>query len=295
MMDQRLKERKNVAYEEHDPSYGSVFVYEEKLISIKSKYQKIEVLQTKNHGRILLIDDFMMLTEDSEFIYHEMMVHVPLTAHDLARKVLVIGGGDGGVARELLKYPRLERITQVEIDPEVVEICRQFFPEITKSLSDPRVNLIIGDGIHYVEDLRESVDVIIIDSTDPFGPAELLVSTEFYRACRRVLRENGLLMQQIASPFFTPDVFVRVFHNMRQVFPVANPVLVPVPFYVSSDWSLGLASASDTFFKKEIPPGRGKSVAGLKYYNPEVHRASFSLPNFVQDLWEKSRVTPELD
>ena len=293
MIDPRLLEKKNVAYEEHDPSYGAVYIYEAKLASIRSKYQKIEVLQTKNHGKILLIDDFMMLTEDSEFIYHEMMVHVPLASHPLAKRVLVIGGGDGGVVRELLKYPRLQRIVLVEIDEEVIKICRQFFPEMSRSLSDPRVEVIIGDGVEYVRDAKEGFDVLIIDSTDPFGVAELLISPEFYQACRTLLAEEGLLMQQVASPFFTPDIFVKAFHNMRKAFSFASPVLVPAPFYVSSDWSLGLASGSDRFFKKEIPEGYWNPIPGLKYYNPDVHRASFALPNFVQELWDRSLQSPE--
>ena len=287
MIDSRLREKKNVAYEEHDPSYGAVYMYDEKLVSVQSKYQKIEVLQTKNHGKILLIDDFMMLTEYSEFVYHEMMAHLPMAAHHLAKRVLVIGGGDGGVVRELLKYPRLERIVLVEIDEEVIKVCKQCFPDISHSLSDPKVEVSIGDGVKYVQDVQDGFDVIIIDSTDPFGVAELLISPEFYHECRRILGE-GLLMQQVASPFFTPDVFVKAFHNMHQAFPHASPVLVPAPFYVSSDWSLGLASGSDRFFKKEILSDSWEPIPGLKYYNPDVHRASFALPNFVRDLWERS-------
>ncbi|UCC66490.1 MAG: polyamine aminopropyltransferase [Deltaproteobacteria bacterium] len=294
MMDSRLQEKKNVAYEEHDPSYGAVYIYEEKLASIRSQYQKIEVLQTRNHGKILLIDDFMMLTEDSEFVYHEMVVHVPLASHPLAKKVLVIGGGDGGTVRELLKYPRLERIVLVEIDEEVIRVCRQFFPDMSQSLSDPKVEVIIGDGVKFVNNAQETFGVIIIDSTDPFGVAQLLISAEFYRACRSILGEEGLLMQQVASPFFTPDLFVKIFYNMRQAFDLASPVLVPAPFYVSGDWSLGLASGSDRFLKQEIPEGYWIPIPGLKYYNCEVHRASFSLPNFVHDLCEKSMHAPDL-
>ncbi len=293
-MDPRLKEKRNVAYEEHDPSYGAVYIYEKKLVSIRSKYQKIEVLQTQNHGRILLIDGFMMLTENSEFVYHEMMVHVPLAAHQMAKRALVIGGGDGGVVRELLKYPHLEKIALVEIDEEVIRVCRQFFPDMSHSLSDPKVEMIITDGVEYVKNAQEGFDVIIIDSTDPFGVAELLISPAFYQACRRVLGEEGLLMQQVASPFFSPDIFVKAFHNMRQGFPLASPVLIPAPFYVSSDWSLGLASGSDRFFKKEIPSGFWDPIPDLKYYNLEVHRASFALPNFVRDLWERSLRSPDL-
>jgi spermidine synthase len=288
MMDPRLQAKPNVAYEEHDPSYGAVYMYERKLVSVRSQYQKIEVLQTTRHGKILLIDDFMMLTEDSEYVYHEMMAHIPLAAHHMAKAVLVIGGGDGGVVSELAKYPRLERIVLVEIDEEVINICQEFFPIIAQGLSDPRVHVYVGDGVQYVKDEQESFDVIIIDSTDPFGPAELLISPEFYQACRRVLGEEGLLMQQMGSPFFTPDVFVKAFHHMHQGFFLTSPVLVPAPFYMSGDWSLGLASGSNRFFKQEIPSGGWSPIPGLKYYNPEVHHASFALPNVIRKLWEQS-------
>jgi spermidine synthase len=294
VIDERLARKPNVAYEEHDPSYGAVFLYEQKLASVRSRYQKIEVFQTKEHGRILLIDDFMMLTEDSEFVYHEMMVHVPLAVHKTAKEVLVIGGGDGGTVRELLKYPRLKKITLVEIDEEVIRVCREYFPHLAGSLSDPRVEVIIGDGAEYVKNLRGSVDVVIIDSTDPFGPAELLVSQSFYRDCRRALGTRGLLMQQMASPFFTPDVFVKAFYHMRQVFPAVHPILVPTPFYVSSDWSLGLASESDTDWTSAISPSSWESISYLKYYNLDVHRESFALPNFVRRLWDLCLTSPVL-
>jgi spermidine synthase len=292
-MDPRLQEKQNVAYEEHDPSYGSVYIYEEKLASVQSPYQKIEVLRTVRHGKVLLIDDFMMLTEDSEYVYHEMMAHIPLAAHHLAKRILVIGGGDGGVVREVLRYPRLEHIVLVEIDEEVIKVCRQFFPEISYGLVDPKVTVIIGDGVRYVNETRERFDVIIIDSTDPFGPAALLITLEFYQACRRVLGDEGLLMQQVASPFFNPDVFVKAFHHMQRSFPLTSPVLVPVPFYISGHWGLGLASGSERFFKQEIPPGEW-DIPGLRYYNPEVHRASFALPTVTRKLWEQSAHSPTL-
>lgn len=293
-MDPRLQEKQNVVYEAHDPSYGAVYIYDKKLASVRSQYQKIEVLQTARHGKILLIDDIMMLTEDSEYVYHEMMAHVPLAAHHEARRVLVIGGGDGGVVRELLKYPRLERIVLVEIDEEVITVCRQFFPDIARSLSDSKVEVRISDGVEYVKQAQEGFDCIVIDSTDPIGPAELLISPEFYQACRRALGEEGLLMQQVTSPFFNPAVFVKAFHYMRQSFSVAHPILVPTPFYISGDWSLGMASGSDRFCKQEIPAGQWDPIPGLKFYNPEVHRASFALPNVTRELWEQSAHSPDM-
>lgn len=288
MIDERFHTKKNVAYEEHDPSYGSVFLYENQLASIRSPYQKIEVFDTKHHGKMLLIDDCMMLTEDSEFIYHEMMAHVPMAAHRAATRAVVIGGGDGGVVRELLKYQRLERISLVEIDEEVIKISRRFFPELAKSLDDPRVNVIVGDGVRFMKELTQPVDVVIIDSTDPYGPAEMLISEEFYRSCHDALGTEGLLMQQIASPFFTPDIFIKAFSMMRKIFPLTSPLLVPTPFYMSGAWSLGLGSRSDTYFRKDIPPNACEEIPGLRYYNPDIHRAAFALPNFVRDLYRQA-------
>ncbi|RLA86102.1 MAG: spermidine synthase [Deltaproteobacteria bacterium] len=296
VIDPKLLEKENVFYEEHDSSYGAVFVYEEHLASIRSPYQQIDVIRTKEHGKMLFIDHYMMFTEDSEFVYHEMMAHVPLAAHREAQRVLVIGGGDGGVVREVLKYQRVKKVTLVEIDKTVIEVCRRHFPEMTGSLEDPRVEVVIGDGVKYVKEVPPgSYDVIIVDSTDPYGVAELLISPEFFEGCRRTLGDCGLMIQQMASPFFTPDVFVKGFHNMMRVFPHVAPVLVPAPFYVSSDWALGLASSSDKFFKKELPEGWWEPPGRLKYYNPEVHRASFVLPNFVKDLMEMASRTPVLE
>lgn len=296
MIDPKLLEKENVFYEEHDSSYGAVFIYEEHLASIRSQYQQLDVIRTKEHGKMFFIDHYMMFTEDSEFVYHEMMVHVPLAAHREAGRVLVIGGGDGGVVREILKYDRVTKVTLVEIDPMVIEVCREHFPEITKSLDDPRVEVIIGDGVEYAKGCeRGSYDVIIVDSTDPYGVAELLISPEFFEACRRVLEPHGVMIQQMASPFFTPDVFVKGMHNLMKVFPYAAPVLVPAPFYVSSDWALAFASPSERFFKREIPEGWWDPPGRLKYYNREVHAASFVLPNYVKELLEMARRTPVLE
>lgn len=294
MIDPRLLEKENVLYEEHDPSYGAVYIYEKHLVDSRSRYQKIDVIETQHHGKILLIDYYMMLTEDSEFIYHEMMAHVPMAAHSQAHQVLVIGGGDGGVVREVLKYPQVERVMLVEIDEEVIKVCREHFPQLARSLDDPRVEVRIEDGVKFVQETDESFDVMIVDSTDPFGVAELLISVDFYKGCRKVLGEEGVMIQQMASPFFTPDIFVKAFHNMVEVFEHVSPVLVPVPFYVSGHWSLGFASSSERHFRKEVSPGSWRPPGELKYYNPEVHRAAFCLPNFVQLLYERAKETPEL-
>ncbi len=296
MIDPKLLEKENVFYEEHDPSYGAVYIYEEYLASIRSPYQQIDVIRTKEHGKMLFIDHYMMLTEDSEFVYHEMISHIPLAAHREATRVLVIGGGDGGVVREVLKYPRIQKVTLVEIDEMVIEVCRKHFPEISKSLDDPRVEVVIGDGVRFVmESPASSYDVIIIDSTDPYGVAEPLISQEFYQACKKVLGPRGVIIQQMASPFFMPEVFVKGFHNLMKVFPCVSPLLVAAPFYVSSDWALAFASPSPEFFKKELPEGWWTPPGRLKYYNPEVHRASFLLPNYIKELLEMAQRGPVLE
>jgi spermidine synthase len=296
MIDPRLLEKKNVFYEEHNPSYGAVFIYEELLESVRSPYQQIDVIRTKEHGKMLFIDHYMMLTEDSEFVYHETLAHVPLAAHREAERVLVVGGGDGGVVREVLKYDRIKKVTLVEIDEMVIEVCRKHFPEITKSLDDPRVEVKIGDGVQYVKEAPpESYDVIIVDSTDPYGVAELLISEEFFRDCKKVLTSHGVIIEHMASPFFFPEIFVKGFHNMMKVFPYVAPLLVAVPFYVSSDWSLGFASCSEKFFKKEIPDKWWSPPGELKYYNLEKHASYFALPNYVKELWEIAKRTPHLE
>lgn len=175
------------------------------LYSGRSEFQRIDVFDSPEFGRFLTLDGYMMLTEKDEFIYHEMISHVPMAVHPHVRQVLIIGGGDGGVVRELTQYPDILHIDLVEIDPLVVEVCRQFIPQTACRLDDPRVAIHYADGVKFIRSCENQYDLIIVDSTDPFGPGEGLFTKEFYGCCFKALRQEGILVNQHESPFYSED------------------------------------------------------------------------------------------
>jgi spermidine synthase len=257
------------------------------LYSGRSEFQDIEVFESKTFGRILAIDGYIMLTEKDEFIYHEMMVHVPMSILERPKRALVIGGGDGGSVRELVKHVCLERIDFVEIDGDVIETSKKFFPSVACGLGDPRVRTVIGDGIGFVSETEDIYDLIIIDSTDPYtGPGEGLFTSEFYRDCHRILAEDGILVNQHENPYYQEDAaLARKMHlKMRDVFPVCTVYQAFIPTYPSGHWLFGFASKTADPLADAVP-GRMTSVE-TKYYNDEVRRASFALPNYVKKLLE---------
>ncbi len=270
----------------------TVFGFEviENLFEARSPFQKVAVVATLDYGRVLLIDDLIMVTEKDAFVYHEMMVHVPLSVCPDARDVLVIGGGDGGTVTELCRYPQLQRIVEVEIDEVVVNAARQYFPELSRGYADPRVELLIEDGVRYMAQAPEaSFDVILIDSTDPIGPGEGLFSQRFYQDCRRVLKPGGVLINQSESPYYPKQAreLQRAAAKLRSVFKHHSVYQMFIPTYESGHWLLGFAS--DSRHPMEFDPERWQNLAiKTHYYTPDVHRASFALPPFVSDLLENS-------
>ena len=256
------------------------------LYSAKSEFQRIDVFSSPEFGRFLTLDGYMMLTERDEFIYHEMMVHVPMAVHPGAKKILVIGAGDDGVARELLRYDCVEHIGLVEIDPQVVEVCRKYFPFAAKSLSDPRVHLHFEDGIRFVRPVVEEYDLIIVDSTDPFGPGEGLFTKEFYGNCYKALRADGVMVNQHESPFYAGDALAvqRAHKRIVQSFSLSMVYQAHIPTYPSGHWLFGFST------KKYHPlrdfDGPAWKALGLKtrYYNTQLHTGAFALPNYVEDL-----------
>ncbi len=253
----------------------------------RSEFQDIEVFDSKTFGKILLIDGYIMLTEKDEFIYHEMMVHVPMSILEKPKKALVIGGGDGGSVRELVKHGCLERIDLVEIDGEVIETSKRFFPSVACGLADPRVRTVVGDGIEFVSKTEDTYDLIIVDSTDPYtGPGEGLFTAEFYRDCHRIHGEDGILVNQHESPYYQEDAaLARKMHlKMRDIFPVCTVYQAFIPTYPSGHWLFGFASKGADPLAEAVP-GRMCTI-DTKYYNEEVRRASFALPNYVKELLE---------
>lgn len=261
----------------------------------KTPYQKVEVFDSYAYGKLLAIDDMVMATERDEHAYHEMIVHVPMLTQKNPKKVLIIGGGDGGTVREVLKHESVEKVVMVEIDEAVVEASKLHLPSLAKELDNPKLELIIGDGIAYVKQAPEGeYDLVIVDSSDPVGPAEGLFSVEFYGNCYRILNENGILVGQSESPRFHVKAFQELFHVYDQVFGKVKVwcYLTFISTYPTGMWSFCYCSKGDLDPFKNFDKERSKAFSekhDLKYYNEDMHKAAFALPTFVKELLEEDK------
>ena len=252
----------------------------------QSDFQRIDVFESKEFGRFLTLDGYMMLTERDEFIYHEMITHVPMAVHPAVRNVLVIGAGDGGVVRELTRYPALENIDMVEIDPLVVEVSKKYLPQTACRLNDERVHIYYEDGLRFVRSKEDLYDLIIVDSTDPFGPGEGLFTKEFYGSCFKALKEDGIMVNQHESPFYPEDAVAcqRAHKRIVESFPISRVYQAHIPTYPSGHWLFGFAS------KKYHPvhdlDGARWNLLGIKtrYYTTRLHGGAFMLPAYVEEL-----------
>nr|WP_303872827.1 polyamine aminopropyltransferase [Tepidanaerobacter acetatoxydans] len=252
------------------------------LYTKKSEYQHISVFDTEDFGRVLALDDTVMLTTKDEFIYHEMISHIPLLTHGNASKVLVIGGGDGGTVREILKHP-VKEINLVEIDREVIETSKKYFPSVSCGLSDPRVKIFCEDGIEFVKK-HSGYDVIIIDSTDPIGPAVGLFSGQFYKNVFEALNDNGIMVAQTETPILFGDLIKRIYTDMSAVFPYTNLYSAVIPTYPGAFWTFTMGSKSINPISQEISD---IPFLETKYYSRELHKSYFVLPPFVKDIISK--------
>lgn len=264
----------------------------EQIYSGESEFQKVDVFETYEFGKLLTIDGLVMVTEKDEFVYHDMIVHVPMATNPEIKSVLVIGGGDGGTVRELTRYESIERIDMVEIDELVVKASIEHLQFTSCKLDDPRVNLYYEDGVKFVEGKESVYDLIIVDSTDPIGPGEGLFSMEFYRNCDKALTEKGILINQKESPYYSKDAkeMIRAHSKIKQVFPVAMTYKYHLPTYPSGLWLFGFASKGlDPI--KDLDTERWNSL-GLKtrYYNTDLHVGSFALPNYVKEMIENETI-----
>lgn len=252
----------------------------------QSDFQRIDVFESKEFGRFLTLDGYMMLTERDEFIYHEMITHVPMAVHPAVRNVLVIGAGDGGVVRELTRYPALENIDMVEIDPLVVEVSKKYLPQTACRLNDERVHIYYEDGLRFVRSKEDLYDLIIVDSTDPFGPGEGLFTKEFYGSCFKALKEDGIMVNQHESPFYPEDAVAcqRAHKRIVESFPISRVYQAHIPTYPSGHWLFGFAS------KKYHPvhdlDGARWNLLGIKtrYYTTRLHGGAFMLPAYVEEF-----------
>ena len=256
------------------------------LYSGQSSFQRIDVFESPEFGRFLTLDGYMMLTEKDEFIYHEMITHVPMAVHPAVRRVLVIGAGDGGVIRELTRYPDVEAIDMVEIDRQVVEVCREFLPKTSCRLDDPRVRIFYEDGLKFIRRCEDAYDLIIVDSTDPFGPGEGLFTKEFYGSCYKALHDGGILVNQHESPFYEGDALAmqRAHKRIIQSFPFSRVYQAHIPTYPSGHWLFGF-STKKSHPLKDLDEARWNAY-GLKcrYYTTTLHKGAFYLPAYVEEL-----------
>lgn len=272
--------------EEHSPNVRFSIKVDKHLYTTQSKYQRIDIMSSYEFGRFLTLDGSMMLTERDEFIYHEMMVHVAMATHPDVKRVLVIGGGDGGTVRELTRYQTIEQIDLVEIDALVVEACKAYLQQTACQLDDSRVTIYYEDGLRFVRQKENAYDLIIVDSTDPFGPGEGLFTKEFYGNCYHALKEAGILVNQHESPYYqTYAKALQVAHEkIVGFFPINKLYQAHIPTYPSGNWIFGFAS------KKYDPITDLQAERWLalgidtKYYNLAIHQGSFAMPNYVKKL-----------
>ncbi len=246
----------------------------------RSKYQDIAIVDSYQYGRMLMLDSVVQTTEQDEFVYHEMITHVALSSHPNPKKVLVVGGGDGGTIREILKHESVEQAILVEIDERVIELSKQYLPTISCALDDPRVTVTIEDGIAYVKRFKNEFDLIIVDSTDPIGPAVGLFAQEFYRDLYAALKEDGMFVAQTEPPWASKTFLPELHGVLRQIFPIVKLFLASIPTYQSGLYSFTVCSKK--YDPTVIQPG--KHVPNTKYYTPEIHKAAFTLPPFVAEL-----------
>ncbi len=272
--------------ERHTPDVKLSIRIDRQLYSGQSDFQRIDVFDSKEFGRFLTLDGYMMLTERDEFIYHEMITHVPMAVHPDAKKILVIGAGDGGVVRELCKYQEVEEIDLVEIDPLVVEVSRKYLPQTASCLDDERVKIHYEDGLKFVRSKESYYDVIIVDSTDPFGPGEGLFTKEFYGNCYKVLKEDGIMVNQHESPFYAEDseACQRAHKRIVESFPISRVYQAHIPTYPSGHWLFGFASKKYHPIKDLNAVRFNMRALGLKYYTTRLHQGAFMLPAYVEEL-----------
>jgi len=254
----------------------------ETLFSEKSKYQKVEVIDTVGFGRVLVLDGVFMTSDYDEFLYHEMLAHPAMTTAPGTERILVIGGGDGGTVREVLRHSDVKTCVMIEIDEIVVNASKEHLPGIGTAWDDPRLDVRFIDGIEYVKESQDDkYDVILLDGTDPVGPGAVLFDESFYAGCKRMLAPGGVLALQSESPLLMLDVFVETQHKLRKFFSEVHPYLGPVPLYGTGTWSWTWCSDTGEPLRA-IRERQEAIVEGSKAYNEDLHQAAFALPNYVK-------------
>lgn len=272
--------------EQHTKNVKLSIKVDKQLFSAQSDFQRIDVFESEEFGRFLTLDGYMMLTEKDEFIYHEMITHIPMAVHPNVKKVLVIGAGDGGVVRELTRYDDIEHIDMVEIDEMVVEVCKKYLPQTACRFDDERVHIHYADGLRFIRSCKDEYDLIIVDSTDPFGPGEGLFTKEFYGNCYKALKEDGIMVNQHESPFYDEDAIAmqRAHKRIVESFPISRVYQAHIPTYPSGHWLFGFASKRYHPLKDLDEVKWNSRNIKCRYYTTTLHKGAFYLPAYVEEM-----------
>lgn len=267
----------------HSETRGLSFCIERTLYHESSAYQTIDIVETHDFGRVMLLDGVLMVSSIDEFVYHEMLSQPSLNTHPNPERVLIIGGGDCGTMRRVLMHQRVKHLVQVEIDEMVTRVAKIYFPSLTECSSDPRVEMVFGDGIEYLKRNQQSFDLILVDSTDPVGPAAGLFRKEFFADCHAALKEDGILCIQSESPWIAPllDLICEVNKDLHSLFPIVHPYLASIQSYQAGLWMFQMASKAHQPLSPESLAWIETQGMDFDYYNASIHKASFALPQFI--------------
>ena len=275
-------------YHEITPEGFGIAIEEDKhLFSDKSPYQTVDVFHSRAFGNVLTLDGLMMVTERDEFFYHELIVHIPMLTHSHPENILVIGGGDGGTVRELLKHSSIKHIDMVEIDKMVIDVSKEYFPTVACGLDNPKVSVLVQDAIDFIKGKENIYDVVLIDSTDPIGPGEGLFNEGFYNNVKRALKKGGIVVPQTEGPFGQSENMRKTYKLLNKVFKYVAPYCSPMPTYPGGYWSWGFCSddVQPPLDCTKIDEKRANEISKTcKIYNREYHSAVFRVPNFVKEL-----------
>lgn len=276
----------NGYYHEITPAgFGIAIKAGKVLFSKQSPFQKVEIFETESElGRVLTLDDLMMTTEGDEFHYHEMIAHIPMMQHKSPESVLVIGGGDGGTVREVLKHNTVKRVVLCEIDGMVIDACKEFLPTISCGLSDPRVEILVEDAIEYIKDKKNEFDIVLIDSTDPMGPGEGLFTDEFYTNVKNSLKEGGIMVAQSESPVSQKESVQKMYTQLKKVFPICSTYTSNIPTYPGGYWAWAFCSENIKPLSYFDEARCADITKTCKIYNKDYHMARFALPNYLKEL-----------
>ena len=276
----------NGYYHEITPAgFGIAIKAGKVLFSDKSDFQKVEIFETDSQlGRVLTLDDLMMTTEGDEFHYHEMIAHIPMMHHKCPKSVLVIGGGDGGTVREVLKHKTVERVVLCEIDGMVIDACKKYLPTIACGLDDPKVEIRVADAIEYIKDKKNEFDIVLIDSTDPMGPGEGLFTEEFYTNVKNSLKEGGIVAAQSESPVVNKEEIKKMYNLLKKVFPICSTYTSNIPTYPGGYWAWAFCSETVKPLSYFADDRYEDIVKSCKIYNKDYHNSRFALPNYLKEL-----------